>query len=185
MPIYYETELYHYGVPGMKWGHRKAQPIITSNRTARRKAKLAGDEAFKKSYAKSKKEFSGKLGGARKAGNIANKARKQAIKDSIAADKAHNKKIRTDIKENKDKFRDARADVSASRSTGSKVATFLLAGPFANKTYNSVIAAGGSKAGAIGVTAASTVLGGPLGNLVVSSIYKNQAAKGNTIKRYN
>lgn len=38
----YCNELYHYGVPGMKWGHRKAQPPAVTN--ARVRYKQAKDE---------------------------------------------------------------------------------------------------------------------------------------------
>ena len=38
------NEIYHYGVPGMKWGHRKAVPVtnsVSAARTRMQKAKKA------------------------------------------------------------------------------------------------------------------------------------------------
>lgn len=36
--LYYESELYHYGVPGMRWGVHRAQSKIRANEKLRRKA---------------------------------------------------------------------------------------------------------------------------------------------------
>lgn len=30
MTLYYESELKHYGIPGMKWGHRKAKAMAAN-----------------------------------------------------------------------------------------------------------------------------------------------------------
>lgn len=41
MKIQYETELYHYGVPGMKWGVRKDPETVYTNRIRRLERKNA------------------------------------------------------------------------------------------------------------------------------------------------
>ena len=52
----YNNELYHYGVPGMRWGHRKAQPISAERRRynsakgAAKSARKGYNKAFNKAY---------------------------------------------------------------------------------------------------------------------------------------
>lgn len=66
-------------------------------------------------------------------------------------------------------------DINATRSRGTKIVANLLAGPFANRTYNNLVAAGKSKAFAAGATYVTGYLGGPLGHMLVSSIVANDA----------
>ena len=46
-------ELKHYGVPGMKWGHRKAQTEVGAARKAYRQANRAYSKSFNKAYNRS------------------------------------------------------------------------------------------------------------------------------------
>lgn len=172
-------EIKHYGVPGMKWGVHKVPDNYISRANTKRKAKLAAKTAYTNalSSGSSKKD--------------AKKAMRDAAEKSIAADKAYNQKTRAKketarIKESisADNFRSARKEVGKSRSTGLKLVTNLLAGPFANRTYNSVIAAGGKESGAIAMTAATALLGGPIGHLAVSAIYTHKAGRRELEKNY-
>lgn len=59
--IYYNGELYHFGVKGMKWGHRKAKQEAKTNykdAIAKRKADIAKVKSdYKEELAKAKKAY--------------------------------------------------------------------------------------------------------------------------------
>ena len=46
----YDDELYHYGVPGMKWGHRKQPSAVTVARRDYHAAKKAYNKSFNRAY---------------------------------------------------------------------------------------------------------------------------------------
>lgn len=166
-------ELYHYGVPGMKWGHRKAQQYTNKAKNARASAK-EWDEIGRHKAAKAQAK-----GNKAKADKILSKYSQKAKQDRADA-KNYEAKAKT--KERESKFQGKQAEVKSSRSTGAKLATNVLAGPFANRTYNSVIAAGGTKTGARVVTGL-TALGGPLAHVVVSHLYTKSYGEKKTIRR--
>ena len=92
--MYDNNELYHYGVPGMRWGHRKAQPFSAKATGHRIAAKLYDVNA--RTYAKSNRTLSSmnkaarttqlkKAAAAQQAANAKSavkKAKKQAINDT-------------------------------------------------------------------------------------------------------
>lgn len=89
------NELYHYGVPGMKWGRRRATYVTV--RKANINAKRAASAARKESIAKDRGTLSG-LGSGRKMILNANKAAGKARQESIARDRAYNKNLRAENK---------------------------------------------------------------------------------------
>lgn len=168
-------ELYHYGVPGMKWGQRKARFYSSNAKKSRESAKEwkeIGDYKSKKLRSK---------GRIKKANRVAAKYDRR-VKSDLRDAKIYEHNLKKE--QSKNKFREARGNVYKTRSRGAKVATNIISGPFANRTYNSVIAAGGTKTGARIVTALTGAAGGPLGHLVVSSLYTKEAGRNATIKGY-
>lgn len=162
------NELYHYGVKGMRWGHRKAQQYENKARTARESAKEWNEIGRNKA---AKLMAKGKTAKAEKVKLKYDLYAKQDRADAKAYERAAKEKKRGA------EYQKKQAEVGASRSRGAKLATNLLAGPFANRTYNSVIAAGGSKNAARVATGVATILGGPIGHLAVSSMYRRAAEK--------
>lgn len=161
------NELYHYGVKGMRWGHRKAQQYESKARTARESAKEwneIGKHKAAKLMAKGKTE---------KAERVRQKYKLNAQQD-LADAKAYERRAKE--KKRGADYQKKQAEVGASRSRGSKLVTNLLAGPFANRTYNSVIAAGGTKNAAIAATAIASTMP-VIGHLAVSSMYRRAAEK--------
>lgn len=170
-----EYELYHYGVKGMKWGVRRAAKYADKARNARESAKEwkeIGD------YKSSKLRAAGKN---KKADRVEAKYKEYARQDRADAAKYDEKAAQ---KNREASFQKKQAEINASRSRGSRLASNIIAGPFANRTYNSVLAAGGTKTGAKVVTYATGVLGGPLGHIAVAHLYTKAAGERKTNKRY-
>ena len=89
-----QEELYHYGVPGMKWGHRKAQDRYISSGRAKRNAQAAAKEAYRQSKVNDR---AAGLRGIRSMGTVrknAQAAKQKAYNDSIANDNAHNERLK-------------------------------------------------------------------------------------------
>lgn len=165
-------ELYHYGVAGMKWGVRKAQNYDKMSRFSRSSARMLSDRGRKK-VAKLLKG-----GQTEKAKAVENKYQRKVENAMNRSERYQNKSKEQNRKVD---FRVKRENTSYARSKGAKRVTNILAGPFANRTYNSVIAAGGTKTGARVVTALTSA-GGPLAHVAVSSLYTRQYAKGRTMQ---
>ena len=165
--------LEHYGVKGMKWGHRKALKYEKKARLARESAKK-WDEIGQNKAAKAKAK-----GNVAKVDKILAKYSQRAKNDRIDTNKYSEQ---ANQKERESKFQGKQADAGRARTRGAKLATNILAGPFANRTYNSVMAAGGTKTGARVVTGL-TALGGPLAHVVVAHLYTKSYGEKKTISR--
>ena len=158
--MYNEDYLIHYGVKGMKWGVRRAKKFESKAASARNSARELNAMA---SYEKAKGNV-----------NRSNAYSKRALSDTTKAIK-YEQKSKREIK--KQDFRDSRANISRSRSLGARLATNVLTGPFANRTYNSVRAAGGGVWAARGATLATGAIFGPVGHLAVSAIMTSDAGR--------
>lgn len=170
----YNNELYHYGVKGMKWGHRKAQKYESKASTARESAKEWREIGKNKA---AKYEAKGK---AKKAERIKSKYNSKAKQDLADAKNYENK---AKVKNAEANFQKNQAKAGAARSRGAKLATNILAGPYANRTYNSVLAAGGTKTGARVVTALVST-GGPMAHVAAAAVYRKMAGEKKTAKNY-
>ena len=90
-------ELAHYGVPGMRWGHKKAGYVTGFQ--AKRRATIAANEARKKSIAESRASGDKGVGSFQRANRKALNAKRKAYGESMKADIDHNRQLRSDKKE--------------------------------------------------------------------------------------
>ena len=88
-------------------------------------------------------------------------------------------KQRADQYRAKAKFKEEVGRVNAFRGTGKKLLTNVLAGPFANRSYQSLIAAGKSRTAAAGITYVSACLAGPIGPIAVAHFVAEDAYNRN------
>lgn len=186
------NELYHHGIKGQKWGVRRYQNKDGSLTAAGKKrssnydGKLitvgqAKGRAFKADTAARRQAYRDLNDSPKRHSKLqydvsAIKAGVKARKESIAADKAHNKEVRKQRADEIKKFTEKRDALMTSRPVGSRVATVIMGGPFANRTYNSVRTAGGSKTRAVAETAVTAALGGPVGHVAISAVIAADAA---------
>lgn len=127
MNLVYETNdtLMHYGIPGMRWGKRKARIVGTDKHRnrglddpnkllkskkyvtayqAQKNATKAANEARKKSIAESRASGDKGVGSFARANRKALNAKRKVYGESINKDKAHNKQIRVEKKMSKGKI---------------------------------------------------------------------------------
>lgn len=115
--LYYESELYHYGVPGMRWGVHRAQSKISANEKLRKKAlqydKKAANLTKKSEKLHASKDLENHNRKAIKAAKYDKKAavyEKKALKSDDESDRANNH-----YKAENMKYKAAKARIDAER----------------------------------------------------------------------
>lgn len=135
----HSDELQHYGVLGMKWGVRKARKSGSSYQYKSHSTKKWEKRA----------DANKKIADDYERNSLSRTASLYREKSSRAS------KIAARSREHDNKM----FEFSKKTKIGSVIATNVLLGPWGNKTYNSVIASGGTKGAAVATTVLSGILG--------------------------
>lgn len=195
---YYSNEyLQHYGVLGMKWGHRKAR--LTSEKM-HRKSKIASDSA--KEWDEMARDAKAK-GNAKKAAEYTKYAKKdradaaslskQASQQSYTYKSRYTKKLEKKAATAKEngyenaselnkkakraaEFDKKMSDHAKKTTVGKAVAKKVVFGMYGDKTYEAAKAAGYGKGGAAAISITSSLLGAGLGNMAATSILRREYA---------
>lgn len=141
--IYSGGELYHYGVPGMRWRHKKAGYVTGFQ--AKKRATIAANEARKKSIAESRASGDKGVGSFQRANRKALNAKRQAYGKSMKADLDHNKQLRAEKKAAKKLAKDqkkwdkaySKNYIKAYNSAADYANSVLI--PKINKKYSKII----------------------------------------------
>ena len=169
--------LQHYGILGQKWGLRRYQNPDGSLTDAGRK-RYAKDEAVRKAEREAAGSGSLNVKNSSHAARAYKAAKSEAerVRDNPSSDYDKFVKDTVRTKENKvSAFRASKADFKANKTTGQKVANFLLNGPIGAGVYNNMRASGYSVAISEGTVMVSKMLGGPIGSTAAYIITKEGA----------
>lgn len=153
-----QDDIMHYGVLGMKWGHRKAIKYESKARTARQSAKEW------KEIGKYKVQKALEKGKANKAKKIEAKYDKYAKRDRASA-KKYEKKAKTKYY---DKATKKTRTAIEKMSTGKAVGQSLMLGSYGSSVYTSLRQKGVSK----GKAAAQAIVNNSLNNLTLGNLSK-------------
>ena len=147
----YSNELYHYGIPGMKWGHRKSQSEYKSTSIKSAMARRSNnkvDKSFKNWNENAKKRDTaielGKKANAAKTAYRSDKSNKSLKSDYKSANKAYKKALKSNTTYRKGVVRE-QVGKDASRkylSEAKKVKKQLIADPSnkkLQKQYNDLM----------------------------------------------
>lgn len=202
--IVYGGELYHHGIKGQKWGvrngppypiekkyarenhrynERKAREKYRANRSSLYEEQARKEEAIERPYKKGEtlsdkdykkqeqlwNEYSKKRADNKEQYKKSlSEARQQYLKETNQKS-AHREGMSAE-----ENWRRERKDFIKTRSTGSRVATFLLNGAFGEYQYNSMRTAGYSAAVSLGATAITSTVLPVFGPLLVSTMIGNK-----------
>lgn len=163
--------LAHHGIKGQKWGVRRFQNPDGTRTAAgkRREHQSAALESKQDAYISAKRnEKKVYAESAEKWKNMTNRTEADMDEYDRVTNEAFNKRAQA--------FKASKAELKNSRSAGRKVATVLMNGPFGTKAYNNLRASGYSAGAAWGMNMASSLVGGPFGQLALGLITNKRGA---------
>lgn len=133
-------DIMHYGVPGMKWGKRKARYITAYQ--AQKRASIAANEARKKTIAESRASGDKGIGSFARANRRALNAKRKAYGESMKADREHNQQLRSEKKAERTPMSTKKKIVIGATVAGTVLAAYgaYKVSKVINKEHNKIMA---------------------------------------------
>lgn len=186
-----ETYLAHYGVLGQRWGVRRFQNedgsltadgrerygMSSERLTTRSKMQAARSRAYDR-YERTENSIESGYKRGQKLSDTDYKRERENEKAYRDEDKRIKETAKQDRKVAQQVWKDQRKEYIDVNSNFPKEAVkFLVMGPFGEYTYNSLRATDHSRLVSFGATTASSLLAGPIGNMILASYIADETKK--------